>query len=171
MNRIIPLLRRVSAAALFVTVALAGLVGCSNQGEGERCDLNNGNKDCASGLSCQRIEGQESALCCPPPPKPTTVTACIPGQIERPDGGIDTGVTRDANTEDSADADAQTQDAENQDAELDTQDAENQDAELDAQDAENQDAELDAQDAENQDAELDAQDAENQDADAQDDDA
>lgn len=83
----------IAAAALLLTFGLSGAVACSNQGEGERCDPNNANEDCASGLTCQKIEGQESPLCCPPPPQPATVSACIPGRPLQPDSGTsDTGV-------------------------------------------------------------------------------
>jgi hypothetical protein len=87
----------ISAAALLVTLGLMGAVACSNQGEGERCDPNNDNEDCASGLTCQKIEGQSSPLCCPPAPQPASVSACIPGQPLQPDAST----TSDAATSDA----------------------------------------------------------------------
>jgi len=87
---------------------------CSNQGEGGRCDQNNKNDDCGSGLTCQKIQGQETAICCPPPSKPTSVSACIPGQVVQTDSG-----TRDA-TPNPPDEDASNHDAsDEQDAALD----------------------------------------------------
>lgn len=87
----------ISAAALLVTLGLMGAVACSNQGEGERCDQNNDNEDCASGLRCQKIEGQSSPLCCPPVGQPASVSACIPGQPLLPEAST---------TSDSATSDA-----------------------------------------------------------------
>jgi hypothetical protein len=71
--------RAVAACGLFVGLALAG---CSKQGQGERCDQNNGNLDCESDLVCKG-EGQLSlqvqtrgvGLCCPPS-NDSTVEAC-----------------------------------------------------------------------------------------------
>jgi hypothetical protein len=74
-------------ASTIAVLGLTGVMACSNQGEGERCDPDNKNEDCASGLTCQKIQGQESPLCCPPPPNPATVSACIPGQLLQPDSG------------------------------------------------------------------------------------
>jgi len=70
----------VSALALLV-------VACSNQGEGGRCDPNANNEDCQSGLICQKLEGQESPLCCPPPSRPAKDPACLPGQLPVSDAG------------------------------------------------------------------------------------
>jgi hypothetical protein len=53
---------------LSFVIALA-FAACSDQGEGDRCDQNSGNKDCASGLFC--VPSQELAdkmqgdRCCP----------------------------------------------------------------------------------------------------------
>lgn len=93
----------ISAAALLVTLGLMGAVACSNQGEGERCDPNNDNKDCSSGLTCQKIEGQSSPLCCPPAPQPASVSACIPGQSLQQDASTNDAATSDVN-EDVQDA-------------------------------------------------------------------
>lgn len=43
-------------------------VACSNNGEGERCEINSynaGNDDCQDGLQCTQVPGARSALCCP----------------------------------------------------------------------------------------------------------
>ena len=72
---------------LILSAALGFSVACANQSEDGHCDQNNNNDDCASGLTCQKIEGQESALCCPPPSTPAKVSACIPGQVTHTDSG------------------------------------------------------------------------------------
>ena len=108
--------------ATLLLTALGLVAACSNQGEGERCDQNNKNADCASGLTCQRIPGQEAALCCPPASQPAKVAACLQGQAPTVDGGPkdapskpadggnqdaqDTGATEDASDDIAVDADA-----------------------------------------------------------------
>jgi hypothetical protein len=53
-----------------LTLAAAGwlcvlLLGCSRQGEGERCDTNNNNEDCESGLECRQLRSpNRGAVCC-----------------------------------------------------------------------------------------------------------
>jgi hypothetical protein len=59
-------------------------LGCSKQGEGERCDTNSDDLDCESGLVCRgadqlSIEGRGVALCCPPNGVPPSVDACRAG--------------------------------------------------------------------------------------------
>lgn len=90
-------------ASTIAVLGLTGVMACSNQGEGERCDPDNNNEDCASGLTCQKIQGQESPLCCPPPPNPATVSACIPGQLLQPDSGTGTDATTDVTTDVTSD--------------------------------------------------------------------
>jgi hypothetical protein len=57
--------------ALLCALALfaPGLAGCSQQGEGERCDPANLNGDCDTGLSCVSLSalhrGTVGAVCCP----------------------------------------------------------------------------------------------------------
>ncbi|MEN9579275.1 MAG: hypothetical protein RJA70_2284 [Pseudomonadota bacterium] len=57
------------ASVLFCACLAAALVSCSNQAEGERCELANGNEDCETGLTCktlQSLSGEgEGAICCP----------------------------------------------------------------------------------------------------------
>lgn len=64
--------RRAAGVALFV--ALGGFIAlataCSNQGEGERCEVANGNDDCKTdeGLICYRADqlaDRTSDRCCP----------------------------------------------------------------------------------------------------------
>jgi hypothetical protein len=69
----------VAACGLFVCLAL----GCSKQGQGERCDQNNGNLDCSGDLVCKG-EAQLSltgntrgvGLCCPAVTDENSVDAC-----------------------------------------------------------------------------------------------
>jgi hypothetical protein len=62
---------RLAARASLIALATASVaVGCSRQGEGERCDLRGtGNEDCDSGLvcvSCLELQGHVTDRCCPP---------------------------------------------------------------------------------------------------------
>jgi hypothetical protein len=41
---------------LFLAFAVAPMGACSNQGEGQRCDKNSGDSDCAAGLICTTIQ-------------------------------------------------------------------------------------------------------------------
>jgi hypothetical protein len=65
-----PLLRLVVRASLLALAAGSLGVGCSRQGEGERCDLRaNGHDDCDSGLlcfSCLDLNDHDVDRCCPP---------------------------------------------------------------------------------------------------------
>jgi hypothetical protein len=49
--------------------------GCSNQGEGERCDQRHVNTDCDEGLICVVIEPRKDQICCPFA-RAATVAAC-----------------------------------------------------------------------------------------------
>lgn len=116
--------RRKRTAAI-VTVALVSgwlaLSACSNNGEGERCEIDNNNDDCENGLVClaarelpQGFNGGDR--CCPPDRTQATHAACrapqasVGGDSAPPadsgpvgtDSGNDTG-TSDAGT-DAADA-------------------------------------------------------------------
>lgn len=80
--------RLVAIAAAFALVAILTLGGgCSNQGEGERCDTrgqNNGTDDCQSGLQCFKpsdLNGvpttdQYTGRCCPPDRTRATTDVC-----------------------------------------------------------------------------------------------
>ena len=68
--------------ALFTGVAaLLATIACSNQGEGDYCDLQNGNNDCQSGLTCIAAPGLAGMAtptrCCPTPPALPTKAACM----------------------------------------------------------------------------------------------
>jgi hypothetical protein len=72
--------RAVAACGLFACLAFAG---CSKQGQGERCDQNNGNLDCEGDLVCKgeaqlSLQGQTRGvgLCCPAGSDQNTVEAC-----------------------------------------------------------------------------------------------
>jgi hypothetical protein len=63
-------LLRSAAVSALVSLLAASMPGCSQQGEGERCDLaKNGNADCDSGLSCvpaQQLRIHATDRCCKP---------------------------------------------------------------------------------------------------------
>jgi hypothetical protein len=72
--------RGLGRGVVFLCLALAG---CSKQGEGERCDQNNGNLDCETDLICKgetqlSLQGNTRGvgLCCPPVSNESTVEAC-----------------------------------------------------------------------------------------------
>lgn len=105
----------VSAVVAMIAVASA----CSNNGEGERCQADNGNEDCADGLTCiprgQLVVPYNSAdRCCPFDRATATTQACKPGtgtignnQPDGGEGGIDSGrpdTGADADAGDAADA-------------------------------------------------------------------
>jgi hypothetical protein len=79
-SRRLSLSRRPGVAAGFGLLCLALGWGCSKQGEGERCDTNNFDIDCDTGLICKgeaqlSIKGRGVALCCPRS-GPSSVAAC-----------------------------------------------------------------------------------------------
>jgi hypothetical protein len=92
-----PALPAVLLFAFFVFATAA--VACSNQGEGDLCDPNNGNNDCQDGLQCTAMNGVTGAVanryrCCPVLPALPTTAACslntsteIEASTEVPDGG------------------------------------------------------------------------------------
>lgn len=116
---------------LFLTLVSAALaaiplfVGCSNQGEGERCAVLNNSDDCQEGLTC--VAGfalnppQNSDICCPGNRQVATTTVClIPGGDAAipnapPDGGAgdapatDTSTAADTSTSDAPAGDATTE--------------------------------------------------------------
>jgi len=63
-----------STRALFAGTALAlaalagalGSHGCSDYGEGDRCETENNNDDCQDGLVCKQLTGVNGGRCCPP---------------------------------------------------------------------------------------------------------
>ena len=113
----------VVAFCVFGALGGAFAPGCSSQGEGERCDKNNDNSDCESGLECVSVVTGTGTTgtqfrCCPNPRTSSSSAACrgetplndatTPNDTGAPDGA-DTGT--DAQTQDSgqdAPADAPT---------------------------------------------------------------
>jgi hypothetical protein len=89
-----PVSRRHRCVAGFgVLVCLALAWGCSKQGEGERCDLNNVDLDCETGLVCRgeaelSIVGRGFAVCCPRPPLDPSVDACRGGVALPPEATL-----------------------------------------------------------------------------------
>ena len=95
------------ASSLGVLTALAALGACSDQGEGDRCQAENGNSDCASGLVC--VAGSQkdfnggvglangspsSDRCCPADRSTATHPACTnPTFSGAGDGGAPSGET------------------------------------------------------------------------------
>lgn len=68
----------VSAVIAMVAVASA----CSNNGEGERCQADNGNDDCVDGLQCvrsQELPNTSADRCCPVDRATATALVCKPG--------------------------------------------------------------------------------------------
>jgi hypothetical protein len=64
-------LLRLATRASLIALAIASVaVGCSRQGEGERCDFDAaGHDDCDSGLvciTCDRLADRVTDRCCPP---------------------------------------------------------------------------------------------------------
>ena len=96
-------MRALAPLAFAFVAALTAAVACSNQGEGEFCDLNNVNNDCQSGLECVPAPGLSDALtsryrCCPIPPATPTTSACalntntvIDASTEVPDAPVGPG--------------------------------------------------------------------------------
>jgi hypothetical protein len=103
-----------------VASVLVALSACSQQGEGDRCDFDNGDIDCASGLICLPATNQNgrgagtgtvnppynnSDRCCPPDRTQATHPACtVPKSPVAGDSGTpaDSGPTPDATVTDSA---------------------------------------------------------------------
>jgi len=82
---------RLMLGTLLSLAALGTGLGCSLQGEGERCDPANNDADCESGLECVTgddlvgLRGIEQAgLCCP---KSTPTGACLRSRAFTDDGG------------------------------------------------------------------------------------
>jgi len=73
-------LRNVLAAASIVIASFA-FPACSNQAEGERCDVNNNDDDCQEGLICtsSRELGGSADYCCPPGQGTSELPECTLG--------------------------------------------------------------------------------------------
>ncbi|WP_394848044.1 hypothetical protein LZC95_11335 [Pendulispora brunnea] len=105
----------VVALCVFGVIGAAFAPGCSNQAEGERCSIDNGNADCESNLECVSVSAGQYR-CCPNPRTSSSSAACR-GEITLNDATTptDTG-TQDGDTDTGTDA--QTQDS-GQDAPVD----------------------------------------------------
>ncbi|HVH43143.1 MAG TPA: hypothetical protein VM925_12400 [Labilithrix sp.] len=124
--------RGIALGSIVVGVFVAIAVACSNQGEGERCNVDNGNDDCKTdeGLICYRAallrDTRDYApdRCCPSDPSKATHPLCkspvsglgdaaVPPDTGPPtpvaDADVDTGTTDDAGADAAADADADAQ--------------------------------------------------------------
>ncbi|WP_394837528.1 MSCRAMM family adhesin SdrC [Pendulispora rubella] len=108
----------VVAFCVFGALGAAFAPGCSNQAEGERCSIDNGNSDCESNLECVSVGNGPSGSqfrCCPNPRTSSSSAACR-GETTANDATTptDTGAPGDS----GSDADGQTQDS-GQDAPVD----------------------------------------------------
>ena len=102
---------RFAFAGAVLAVGLATTGACSNQSEGQRCNLDgNGNDDCIDGLICtsQRdLFGVNSDVCCPGDRTTATTAVCqinhapVGGNPLPPDSGADASPTSDATTSDA----------------------------------------------------------------------
>lgn len=115
-------LRILGLAAASAVGVLAIVSACSNYGEGERCEITNGNDDCANGLVCTSAKAlaqpyNTSDRCCPLDRNIATAESCkqatstIGQNPPPPDSGpapdatvTDAGDAGDAATSDAADA-------------------------------------------------------------------
>ncbi len=110
----------VKVASILATLLLAAVgsiaPGCSNQGEGEVCNLlagNSGNDDCSSGFECSSILNTTAAQdknigrCCLPlvARSQSTVAIC---QSQQSTGGADAAVPVDTDAATTADTGAST---------------------------------------------------------------
>ncbi|MCL2724031.1 MAG: hypothetical protein FWD69_06290 [Polyangiaceae bacterium] len=103
--RISRILSRVCASGL--VAAFVAMAACSNGGEGDRCERNNGNADCKDGLICmagsQAASGWQNGgdWCCPQDRTQATAPPCVLGTGTVP--GADDAAPE-ANTPDAGDA-------------------------------------------------------------------
>ena len=94
--------RRFPSASALIAVgavffAALFFAGCSKQGEGERCSIDNLNDDCAEGLVCGPRGTDRFYLCCPPDPRSAAdPRICGPSGSITEDGGVDTGTAETA---------------------------------------------------------------------------
>jgi hypothetical protein len=94
----LPALRTLALAAS----AALSLLGCPTQGEGERCNIENGNDDCAEGLVCKssRELGGNADICCPDGASDNP--ECIPGGGSSTTASSGTGATTSSSTSDTS---------------------------------------------------------------------
>ena len=74
--------RVISIVLCAVLAAFVALTACSNYGEGERCEILNGNEDCDDGLQCTpkaqiNTPYDSSDRCCPVNRTTATHPACV----------------------------------------------------------------------------------------------
>jgi hypothetical protein len=113
-----------AAALAAVLVSALSVSACSNQGEGERCDIrgdNAGNDECQDGLTCRLVTttnaAEQSYRCCPLDQTAPTVAECKIAQntVPTPEAGLPTTTdaggdaapveaSTDANVTDASDA-------------------------------------------------------------------
>jgi hypothetical protein len=90
--------RKGSFGLVLLALALAFASACAEQREGERCDKQSGNDDCATGLVCttqsssstgsgdQSTQGELlPAVCCPPQGQHATAQICTAGGLTIPE--------------------------------------------------------------------------------------
>jgi hypothetical protein len=86
-----PLLRSIAAFAFVSAIAVLSAPGCSQQGEGQRCDsVANGDADCDDGLVCIKQKELLNGLadvCCHPDPANDSESRCQRGGTTIPGGG------------------------------------------------------------------------------------
>lgn len=116
--------RTAALAGVAVATVLIALGACSNAGEGERCNFDNGNDDCQSDLVCLPATNQGgrggglgtvnspyngSDRCCPPDRSRATHPACTLPQATAGDAApsAETGPSGDAGPTGDAGPDAQ----------------------------------------------------------------
>jgi hypothetical protein len=110
--------RKAWAVGSAVAAVLVVLSACSQQGEGDRCDFDNGDSDCGDGLICLPKSNQSgrgtgigtvnspynsSDRCCPPDRTKATHPACTVPVTPTADAGTpaDSGPTTDSGSTDS----------------------------------------------------------------------
>jgi hypothetical protein len=120
--------RRNRFASVVSLLVVGGWIAlaCSNQGEGERCELRNGNDDCQDGLICNPTQYQGSHRCCPVDSATATHPACvIPTSPITADSAPppDTGPIPEAGPDAPEDSGTEDADAAGPDADADAADA------------------------------------------------
>lgn len=113
-------MNRLLLALASAGVAIALVVSCAGQAEGDRCQLANNNDDCQAGLVCTQGAklNRNYDLCCPPEGTAVTSDSCKVAPISPgsdaaiTDGSTtDTGVKDTGTTDSSSDAASDASDA------------------------------------------------------------
>jgi hypothetical protein len=79
---------------LLLAFAVAPVGACSSQGEGQRCDKNSGDSDCASGLICTTITSSTTTTQTTVDGGTTTSTASLPEAVCCPVRSATTDICR-----------------------------------------------------------------------------